>query len=588
MRYWFIANFVCLISLMCGGQVPAEDLRPTFLMLSDPEFDSPESLQDVLPDDIVELWRSSLQRPEISYRLSAAIDIRSASQAGFEEVKAAIPELRQLLSAEETTSDVRTVVAQTLIELDAREVAEELFRVSLASDSQYRQLVEPALARWDFPTIRKVWRERLQQKLTYRRDLILACEGCGRVRDEQALPDLLPLVQSQERPRDVRFAAAKAAGLIASSDLEAEVEQLLGLESPPLINRLCAVALLQRHDSALSQEQLKNLFGDPAGPVATAAIGRLYEMDPGLILDLLPRAWEHPDVKVRKVAADCLIDLITPERIETLSRHLNDASPSLRIHIREALLEFAKKSNLEPAVRKNATDVLNADDWRGQEQASLILGQLDQETVMPRLVELLESTRPEVQIASAWALRKIAVKESLPALLKHAQNQTDNPQGSDLTAVDRQVAHLFEAMTIMEYRPVIPLMRTQVPKPPDVEGNHRRLSRGVAVWGLGYFLADWNDDQFAAQLMGRILDVGGMMPDEIELVRRMSAISLGRMKAESQLAAMKKFVGSTVHHDPVSESIRWAIQEISGEELPYFEIPTRVLRHWRIQPVVEE
>lgn len=588
MRYRFTVNIVFLICMMCGEVVPAEDLRPTFLMLSDPEFDFPEPLNDLLPDGIVELWRSSLERPEVSYRLSAAIDIRHAWQAGFEEVKAAIPELRQLLSAEETTSDVRIVVAQTLIELDAREAAEELYRASLELDSQFRQLIEPVLAQWDFPTIRKDWRERLQQKSTNRRDLILACEACGRVRDKQSLPDLLSLVHSQERPRDLRFSAAKAAGQIAASGLETEVQQLLRLESPPLINRLCAVALLQQHESALAQEQLKTLFADPVGPVVIAAIERLYEIDPELVLELTSVAWEHPDSKVRSVAADCLIALINPGRIEILCRHLKDPYPPLRIHIREALLEFAKRPDLEAAVRESATDVLNTDDWRGQEQACLILGQLDQEDVMPRLVELLKSSRPEVQISSAWALRKIAVKESLPALFKHAQSQTDNPQGTDLTAVDRQVAHLFEAMTLMNYRSVIPLMRTQVPKPPDVEGNHRRLSRGAAVWGLGYFLADENDDEFAAQLMGRVQDIGGMMPDEIELVRRMSAISLGRMKAESQLPAMKKFVGSEVHHDPVSESLRWAIHEISGEELPHVTHSPRVLRNWRIQPLLPE
>ncbi len=327
MRYWFTVNLVCLISLMCGGVVPAEDLRPTFLMLSDPEFDSPEPLKDLLPDDIVELWRSSLERPEASYRLSAAIDIRHASQAGFEEVKAAIPELRQLLSAEETTSDVRTAVAQTLIELDARDAAEELYLSSVTSDTQFRQLVEPSLAQWNFPTIRKVWRDRLQQEDSLRRELILACEGCGHLRDKPSLPDLLSIVHSQERPRDVRFAAAKAAGQIAESGLESEVQQLLRLDSPPLISRLCAVVLLRRHGSARSQEQLKNLFEDPAGPVATAAIERLYEIDPELVLKLTSVAREHPDSKVRSVAADCLIALITPERIEILSHHLNDPSP---------------------------------------------------------------------------------------------------------------------------------------------------------------------------------------------------------------------------------------------------------------------
>jgi HEAT repeat protein len=451
--------------------------------------------------------------------------------------------------------------------------------------SQFRQLVEPALAEWDFQPIRQVWRDRLQQEATPRRELILACEGSGRVRDEQALPALLSIVHAAQRPRDVRLSAAKAAGQIADRGLESNVQKLLAEDSPPLIQRLCAVALLQRHDSEQARELLRKMFDDPAGPVAISAVARLYAIDPALVLELVSRAWEHPDSNVRRVAADCLIDLATPERIETLAFHLKDPNPALRHRIREALLEFAQRPEFEPVVRESTVEVLNSDDWRGHEQACLILGQLDQEAVALRLVELLRSERPEVQIASAWALRKVAVKDVLPAMLEQAQHQTDDPQGTDLAAIDRQVAHLFEAMTIMEYRRAIPLMRRHVPK----EITHRRLCRGAAVWGLGYLLADANDEELAAQLMGRVRDLGGPNEEpEIGIVRYMSAISLGRMKAVSQLERLKAFAGTEVSYHPVDEAIRWAIREMSGIELPYRDEPPYIPRTWRIQPAIPE
>lgn len=583
---------VCVHQFLVSPSVaPAEELRPSYLMLSEHVFEFPE-FEPKLPEGIIELWKASLRRPEPFYHLTAAIDIRNASRAGFDEVKAAIPELRQVLRDEKTEPEVREAVAMTLFELDAQAAAKEMFDASRQSSSHFRQLVEPVLAEWGYRPIVPVWRERLKQQATPRRELILACEGIARAGDERALPDLLTIVHSSERPRDVRLSAAKAAGAISGQGLESEVRELLAEETPSLIRRLCAMALLQRHESEQARQLLRKLFDDPAGPVAAAAAERLYAIDPALVLELTSNAWEHPDVKVRRVAADCLIALPTAERIRTLAGHLDDPHPELRSHIRDALMEFAQRPEFDAPVRESVVEVLHSEDWRGQEQACLLLGQLDHEAVAERLIELMNSDRPEVMIASAWALRKIEVKEVLPAMLAQAERMTEPPQRDELTAMDRQVAHLFEAMAVMDYRPSIPLMRIYVPKPLHPEDSmvlhpdraHWRLSRGAAIWALGHLLVDANDEEFSAQLMERIDDYTPFQPEELYLVKRMSAITLGRMKAVSQLEALKAAVDTPVPHAPLPYSLRWAILQISGEELPYAERLPYVRGGWRIQP----
>lgn len=585
MRYRITICAICVHQFLACCLLSGEEaLRPSFLMLAEPVIENYE-FEERLPTGIVELWRSSLRRSEAFPRLSAAVDIRDAHRAGFGEVKAAIPELRKLLRDPDAGSQVRAAVVQALIELDAREASQEMFEATHGSETLLRELVEPVLAEWEYQPIQSVWRERLNQVSVPRRELILACIGSGRVRDEQALTALLSIVHDSERPRDIRLSAASAAGEITDKGLESDVRKLLSQQSPSLIQRLCAISLLKRHNSEKSQQLLVELFRDPAGPVASAAIERLLEIDPALVRELVPAAWKHPDVKVRRAAAECLIALPTPERIAILSDHLHDRSPALRIQIREALLDFSQKAEFESVVRESAVEVLQSDGWRGQEQACLILGELDHEMAGPRLAELLKSDRPEVMIASAWALKKIEVKELLSDMFEQAQSQTDHPQGRDLTAVDRQVAHLFEAMAIMDYRPAIPLMRRHVPK----EITHRRLCRGAAVWALGVLLADENDEKLAAQLMGRVRDIGLSDVPEIDIVRRMSTISLGRMKSVSQLQALKRFAGPELGHGPIDESLRWAIRELSGEVIPYPAVTSAdVLRNWRIQPTEAE
>ena len=567
--------FCCLTS--------AEELRPSFLMFSDPAFSIPDDME-ALPPNIVDLWRSALQRSDATYILAAASDISDAHKMGFEEVKSAIPELRAVLQDENISETVQTVVALTLIELEAHEAADELFEVSQKSGSQFRLLVEPALARWDYQPIRTVWRTRLQDKSTPRRELILACQGSGQVLDTQAIPSLIKIVHSNNRPQDIRLAAAKAAGQISTTGLETYAQKLLAADKPSVINRLCAVDLLQRHSSVQAQQLLVQLFVDPVGPVASAAISRLFAIDPALVIDLSEKAWEHPNVNIRRIAAQCLMTLPNEKRLIILANHLHDENPTLRQQIRDALIEHAQNPEFKSIILTSVTETLNSDDWRGQEQACLILGQLDHEPAAQRFVQLLTSKRPEIIIASAWALKKVAVDSTRSAMLKHAQYQTDNPQWKDPEAVDRQVAQLFEGLAMMNYREAIPLMQKYLPY--SLLRPHQVLSRGAAVWALGHLLASDQNEQFASQLMGRI-KARSALPPEIDIVVQMSVISLGRIKAKSQLKELKSLAGESIQPGPFNFSLQWAIREISGEMIPTKQPAPTIVRTWRLKPVVK-
>jgi hypothetical protein len=131
----------------------------------------------------------------------------------------------------------------------------------------------------------------------------------------------------------------------------------------------------------------------------------------------------------------------------------------------------------------------------------------------------------------------------------------------------------------MKYAPAEPLLRTYIPKSSGFEPT----SRAAAIWALGYLHADQPDEALAEQLRQRLTDVNSEVPEEA-IVRRFSAITLGRMKASSQLSSLKRMAAMDGPHSPPGVACMWAIQQITGEPIP--DIPPIILRdnNWFLVP----
>lgn len=568
--------------LLCFAQQsdsPASDLRPVLLQHEDPKLVIPSN-ERTFDARLIPLWREALLRPEAEYQRQAALAVLQAQTEGFSGLAAAQPELRQVLTAAQTSAQARLAAAQALVALNLREEAPVLLEAARQHGGDFRQIIEPALAAWNYEPVRIIWRQRLTDSTVTRRDLLLAMQGLGQVKDKDALPALLKLAgPGHATPAVVRLSAARAAADITDSGLEAQAEPLMNATAT-IIDRLCAVSLLKRHQAVAAQALLIRLAQDQEPSVAAAALETLFLIDPALVLPLASQAAASRDVNVRRVAARTWITLPDPQRVATLARLLDDPHPGLRSEVCEALLQHAQQPSLDEVIRTEATKLLSEESWRGQEQAALLLAALDHKTVAPRLVELLESSRPEVMIASAFSLRRLAVTDTLPALLDKAQRQTDHCLKESLTppAVDIQVAHLFEAMGRMRYSAAEPLMRQHVPKNLTLGA----YARAGAIYALGWLYEDRVDEQLAKQLMARLMDSSGE-PPEVEPVRLLSAISIGRMKAQSQLASLKKLAGSPIRPDPVSHAVRWSVQQISGEEIPLEPMHPQLRGGWFLE-----
>lgn len=559
-----------IISLLAGlwltaGVVAQAEIHPRFAMESDPELKGQEPIE-VFPIQHRPLWLQALARPEADLQRRAAEAIAEAHLLGTPGLAEAMPTLVKILAAEMTHPTARFAAARALIVLEAHESAETLFVVSLKYGTDLRQLIEPALAKWKYQPIRQVWQQRLQVAETRHRDLLLAINGVQAINDDSTVPALLLIVHDPMRPQGTRLAAARVAGQIQVSNLEPEAEKLLQPAAASVVNRLCAASLLRQHHGQFAQALLLRLAQDEEPTIAAAALTTLNFSQPKLVLPIGEQVLLNRDANVRLQGVATYFALATPERVTRLARLLDDPHPDVRGLVRERLFVLDQEAELSAPILRAATEVLADTSWRGQEQAALLLAALEHKPAAARLVQLLDSPRGEVQVASAWGLRVLAVQDTLPAIQENVQQQLELRLKLGLPSLfaDAQVGHLCEALGLMKYAPAEPLLRRFVPK----DLTLGELSRGGAIWALGQLHTGVPDEPLAQLLTGRLTEPITAIPSELTRVRIASAISLGRMKAKSQTPPMRKFLGPNYGDDPVALAIRWAIRELTGETLP--------------------
>ena len=557
------------LSLTVGAVARAE-IRAGFAMDSDPELIAPDPIV-LFPVKHRPLWIKALARPEADMQRQAAEAIAEAHLLGTPGLGAAKPALLQIFSAEGSHPTARWAAARALILLDARESADTLFAASQKYGTDLRQLIEPALAKWKYQPFCKVWQQRLDTSETRNRDLMLAIDGAQTMSDSSMIPALLSIVHDPLRPSGTRLAAARATGQIQHSGFAAEADKLLESAAPSMVNRLCAASLLKQHRQQTEHSLLVRLAQDEEPTIVAVALDTLNATDPQLILPLGEQVLSNRDANVRLQGVATYVTLATPDRAARLARLLDDPHPGVRGQVRERLLVLAKAADLQAPILQTATDVLAGDSWRGQEQAALLLAALDHKPAAARLVQLIESPRGEVIVASAWGLRTLAVPDTLPAILEKVRKEFElrSKAGTSSQAADAQVGFLCEALGLMKYAPADPVLRSYVPKNLALG----ELTRGGAIWALGHLHAGKPDEPLAKLMTERLTEPASVIPMEVYRVRHACAIALGRMQAKSQVEPMRKYLGPNIQLDITSMAIRWSIHEITGETFPEPERP---------------
>jgi HEAT repeat protein len=601
-----------LLTLLAGiviglnGQVAAEDsapIQPDFLMQREPAIEV-SRVQMFLNPRMLTLWKSAFSHPESELHRQAALAVARAHEQKLPDLQQFRPDLLKLLKDDQEHRATRYAAAQALIILEARDSAADLFEASRKYGQDFRLLIEPVLGRWEFMPVRDVWAQRLKSTETPRSDLNLALNGVRLAQMSSVLPDLLSILKDSQFPIDLRLNAARSAAALAAEGLEPDAQQLLARNPAKRIDRLTAATLLSRHRSPAAVKLLQALAVDTEPAVAAEALRALYQGAPDSVLPVAEQALPSRAAEVRRVGIQTYLQLVTVERLRTLAGHLNDPHPDLRAVVREGLYTHSQDPQFESVVREAAIAVLASDDWRGQEQACLLLAALDRKEVAPRLVELLYSDRDEVMIASAWALRTLAVPETAPAMVARLRELSE-PISNEDWGVSHQIAHLSEAIAVLKYRPALDVLRIYIPK----NLQYHEIARSGAIYAIGVLFEDAAKaapaepapggggldkaaeladaalaSQLADQLMGRVREATGM-PPEFPEVRRTSAIAIGRMGYQSHIPGFKEMLGSEVSTDPVELAMRWSIHRMTGELLPIAEAKPQEATGWFLEPI---
>jgi HEAT repeat protein len=549
--------------LFAGTGLALAEIQPDFLMDSDPAFRLADRVKN-FKRDFVGLWIQALERPDVDLQRMTAETIALAHKHGVPDLNEAIPALETILVAESSHPAARFAAARALTALESRGSAEKMFDASQKFGSDLRQLVEPVLAKWDFAPIRPIWITRLGATAIRQRELVLAIRGLAQVQEVTALQPLLRIALDLVRTPDLRLEAAAAAGQLANHGLDIDADRLSReTRTPHLVNQLCAVRLLARHDDEFSRRLLIGLATDAESSIAAAALGRLNQINPELVLPLAEQAMQRTDQHVREQGAVAYLALPTPDRIPPLARLLDDPHPAVRRQLREGLYLLTQRPELIDPVRAAAMDVLGRDGWRGQEQAALLLGALEHKPAASRFIELLESPRVEVSICAAWGLRKVADPQKIPAIVARIRQQTTLRKVQFVPGLDLQVAHLFEACGRMRVTEAEPLMLEYIPK----QGVMGERSRSAAIWSLGWLHEGVPDGSIAVALIDRVMDFA-LIPPESDLVKQLSAVSLARMKSVDQAPVLRSLVVPKPLNSILGLAILWAVKELTGEELP--------------------
>jgi HEAT repeat protein len=535
-------------------------------MMQDPSLSSP-AVQLVFSDRLAPLWTSALQRPDLELRRLAADTIALADSYGMSGLGSMEDQLVAVLQSDQQDITVRRAAANALVKLDTKRAADLLAKQSEEANPDIALIVEPALGRWGYEPIRTTWLARLDNPATERLRLRLAIEGLKAKRESQALPGLLRIAENASAAPSLRLAAARAAAVIDPSGL-AEVAEI-ALTHEFMLDRLIGCALIEYHSDPKAIDLLKTCARDESAVVAAVALRRLLAIDPTLAHEFAATAIVSKDVNVRTLGAQAVAASANIESVQQLSPLLNDPNPNLRRYVAQSLLAFAGDPGLREAVIDACMQTLSGDQWRGLPESAIVLAELEHKPAAPRMLELLQHQRPPVAVAAAWSLRRLRDASLLGALDDFAQQRgreiiAGQTAPNRVAVVDFQLGQIFQAFGEHRYDGAAPLLRQFIPKklkPLDE-------ARSASMWTLGKLYQDQSPEDLTDALLSRLSDTSVADP-ESRRVRRMCAISVGRMKSDhavTTLYEMAEYESGTL----IAVACNWGIEKITGkkEETP--------------------
>ena len=577
------AMMVCLTFVAFAG-TRASGVEMRWGMYEDPVLKKP-AVETGFPSGLIDRWLQALTRPEREMKRKTALAIVEAVDKQVPGLEATIEPLCSILREPDPDRMVRLSVAQALVALDAHKAAPVLVEVADPRDLEMAEIVEPALTRWGDRGLCERWIERLNGEVGLLRFHVLAIRGLASLKQKDAVPRLLELATDPYAPPEVRLEAADGLGVIEASGLLDTARELCDDGTfAGVVDRLVAARMVAGHRGDEAESFFLELAVDPLPSVGSIALGYLCQIDARLILPVIEETVASQDANVRRWGAEALIACPSAAAFEVLVPMLNDADPEIRRDVCDRLVSFAETAAFQKVIVEEARNVLNADGWRGQEQAILLLVTLKDTAIVDRLIELLDMSRQEVNVTAAWGLSELAVPSTSGPVHEVLQKKTESwlagaPQND---GIGDQLALLAQLLGVLKYAPADPVLRKYIRKGTALDA----MSRSAAIWALGKIHAGEPDEELANLLEKRVLDAFGMVPED-PAVCRMSAIALGRMKADSVVESLRSSLAQSGMQSGFGYACAWAIREMRGEEIPPLNTEIYIDYDWFLVPEAE-
>ena len=410
---------------------------------------------------LVPLWIKALQESEAGVQRRAAQAIYRASFYEVSGLQKAVPYLQAILANTKGTRSTRIAAAHTLVRLDARNVAETFKKVAAEGDIELCLLVEPALAAWEYEPVQEIWQQRLQDPLTNEGLVILAIQQLAAVKMLAIAPRLEQIAMNENARIAYRVEAAKALAAMGQTPLVKPAESLLKYDKAPLVDRLVAGWLLQVSQPLADPseeerlfDQLMTLAQDPQTAVARLALQSLLELRPQILVDQADRWEQSRDPRIRQLVGQALMRLAKPQadHLRELVTRLNDAELDVRKTVAEGIKELAQQADMRAIFVDLLSKELERGDefWRSQEQAIILLVELNHGPAAAQIAALLEAKEAEVFATAAWGLRRLKAVDQLPTMHRRATDlvallEETLPEESATDDVNEQLGQLLQA-----------------------------------------------------------------------------------------------------------------------------------------------
>ena len=581
----FVTFVITVCAIVINGQPEANGQKPfgdfeeyELPHLSRPNLGEIPERKFIYPEGLIPLWVRALDRDETQLSRLVIDSVSIAHQRGVEGVESLEPRLLALAKRDELSPNLAVSVANALVQFGHQANSAVLAELASKYGPSVASLVEPALAAWKSDSMETVWSERLQRGIASEAEMILAVRGIVAIGSEENYEAIRRLVLDEKISPSLRLEAARQFAIVNQEGLVDLARQLADRSATSPYHRLLAIKLLGTHTDSQTILFLNECLESSSSAVQSVAMQGLYRIKPSLVEELSERFAGSSDANVRKCIIDALADAASIKRIAPLCEFLNDSNPHLRRLAAVYCVDLASNQDLRESVYESLVAIQSREQWQGCEQATWALGTLKYLPSGLRMVKLLEHPRSDVKVAAAWGLYQLRQSEHLPAMLRYSESVWNGFQSGKMNSmmrgIDLQQALLFDSFGDQKFSQAKPLMMKYVPKNFDIGID----ARVAAVWALGMLHEDSAETDLANALNARLND-DGQFP-EVEDVRNMSAVSLGRMRAESALESLKKYAGGGM---PGSN---WALERMIGLAPPPLRPNQFFVDDWFLSPAV--